>query len=292
MRSILSIAVCGSLLVSGPALAGSQLVNYSGGAVGSGAPSFSWQGFDFTLNSQPSGSTTAAHRVVQQSDGSIDIFLEESTSGQNKVTYKTDLPDVGGRPALNTVDFQYGDDLSSSTPSYSFAQPFYRTFDGNGISTAVAPQSGSDQGNANSPFTGVQGRAADYPGSGGFGQSDYVNNHQLGAEASFSMLTQPNGEVDASVSVPSGTAGLDFDLTPGGSVEPFQFNELLLQAGSFQDSTSFQNQFGDTGQKFSFLSVSSKAVPLPTSAWMGLSLLGLIGGAAAWRRFKASQVQA
>jgi hypothetical protein len=33
-------------------------------------------------------------------------------------------------------------------------------------------------------------------------------------------------------------------------------------------------------------------VPLPTSAWMGLSLLGLLGGGAAWRRFKAGQVQA
>jgi len=306
-RVLFVFTAAAPLALSGGSVATAQLVDYDGGPVGSNAPSFNWEGFEFTLNSQPTqDQATAAHRVVEQSDGSIDIFLEESFQGDDndnlpsrrKVTYKTNLPDADGKPVRNQVDFQYGEDLSEATPSFSFAQPFYRTSDGNPPSTAVAPLSGSAEGNENADgdpapvFTGISGRAANFSGSGGFDQNTFIDNHDLGDVASFSMLTQPDGQLDADIEVASMMKGLDFDLTPNGEVSPFQFNELLLQAGSFQSDSSFQGQFGDTGQKFSFLSASSTVVPLPGSAWAGLSLLGVLGGGAAVRRWKAARAAA
>jgi hypothetical protein len=259
-------------------------------------PSFIWQGLEFTLNGEPGPSETADHRVTGDSTGQIDFFLKEP----GLATYKADLPDFGSAGAINSLSWIYGEDLNSPTSSFSFVQGLFRKLEPTKIGsereiTLGALAGSSPQDSSASPFNGVNGRASNE--GGGLTNIAFNDAGDYGAEATLDFTSASNGQVNGTVSVdnttqPDQSVSFSKNFEPTGDIRPFQFDELLLQVGSFQSTNDFNNQFGRTGQKFSFTGASTKAVPLPTSAWMGLSLLGLIGGAAAWRRFKASQVQA
>ena len=52
----------------------------STGDPGANPPSFAWQGLEFPLQSQPGSKESAAHRVDGQSDGNLNITIEEGVS--------------------------------------------------------------------------------------------------------------------------------------------------------------------------------------------------------------------
>ncbi len=134
------------VLAAGLTLAAAQVgaapisIDFSGGDPPPGE-SFTWQGLEFSLDPQPGGSVNPAHRVVGDSEGAIDIFLEEP----GKVTYKAQLAEPTKSLQRVDIDWVYGAGLDDSTPAFSFIQPFLRTFDGSGPSTAVEGLGGSDE---------------------------------------------------------------------------------------------------------------------------------------------------
>ena len=231
------------------------------------APGFTWQGLDFVLDPQPGGSTTAAHAVAGDPDGKLDITL----NAPGKVTYRAQLPELGGGPAGYRIDYQYGADLETSTPGFTFVQPFLRTFDGSAPTTALAGLYGSDQSNPGSPFTGVQGRPDTFGGSSGFSDTAFLDNVVLGDISTLDVTTNPDGMIDAIVSQNGASTGISANFTQGTDA-PFFFEELLLQVGG---------DFGDAEfQPFtvSYLDaeIGAQSVPIPASLLMlGAGLMGL-----------------
>ena len=144
-------------------------------------PSFTWQGFVFELDGQPSGGTSAAHRVAGDSTGELSFFLEEP----GKVTYKTTgLATSAPRQDIR-IGTRYGEDLSAPTSAFSYVQPFLRTLQPDpDKSIAVSLLSGSDANNPDSPFTGIQARDADR-GAGGFGSNAFIPEVAFGGESLY-----------------------------------------------------------------------------------------------------------
>ncbi len=97
-------------------------------------------------------------------------------------------------------------------------------------------------------------------------------------------MVDGGGNLDTRVTIGGETASLALDLTPNDEVQPFHFEELLLQAGSFQPRDSFAKQFGDSGQQFTYLDGGVTSVPSPGT--LALLLAGIVGiaGAAGARR--------
>ena len=246
---------------------------------GFSAPSFTWQGLNFTLGEQPGGAVVnAPHSVNGDSNSEISIFLEEP----GKVSYRAVLPDFGNSAVNYSLGFRYGDDLSQSTPSFSDLTGFYRTKD-SGTEIVQQLLAGSDAGNPDSVFYGSTGRTA---AGGPMGNQAFLTNLGFGVNGRFEMTVMPDGTATSSVTA-GGTTGANFsvDLTPGGTPSPFVFNELLLQVESFQDDTSFASQFGSTGQKFVFTSASVQQVPTPSSILLvATGLAGVLAGALLRRR--------
>ncbi|SDG17059.1 hypothetical protein SAMN05216241_10692 [Limimonas halophila] len=230
------------------------LIDYDGGEVGQNAPSFEWEGQTFTLDSQPSERVTAAHRVERTPNGEIEIHLEEGAStdvgASAKASYRTDLPDF----TRASLGFEYGGDLAESTPTFSNMQGFFRrdpaTRDADSPEEAVKAQLlvGSDAGNPNSPFAGSLLRDRNGQETG-----DFVDNADFPTSGRFNLVTQEDGRVNTGVTVPgSGAATENRDLDPADEIDDFELEQLLLQVETFQDDASFQNQFGDDGQQFTY----------------------------------------
>lgn len=250
----LAFAIFSAALLPASALAAPISLSWPGGDPSDPAPGFNWRGFDFVLDSQPGGSVNAAHSVSGDSDASIDITLD----GAGKVTYRAQLPVAAGARAQYSVDYIYGADLEAPTQAFSFIQPFLRSFDSDAPTTALAGLYGSDAANPASPFSGVQARPDDFPGSGGFSLNAFLDNVAFGATARLLINTRPGGQTSATVSTGGESTGFAADLTGLSDAGPFYFEELLLQVS------------GEQGQSFTFVNASA-TVPVPAS----LALLGL-----------------
>jgi hypothetical protein len=243
--------------------------------VGDGKTSFNWQGRTWTLQTS---TTNADHRVTGDSDGQVDFFMEESSSSGAKVSYSTDLAPSDVLPTEYSLGYIYGSDLASSTPSFSWLEGFLQ---GPGSSDPSKDQLlvGSDEDNSDSPFAGAIMR--DYEGTE---NSEYLVNTPFGNEGLFTVRSHLDGKATSDVSMTGhpNDVHLTMDLTPTGTPDPYNFDTLLLQMGSYQDSTSFGSQFGATGQQFSFTELSIETVPEPGMTF----LLGLCGLAFLARRRK------
>ena len=250
-RILMVVALFTACLAS-PALA--TPINIDWETTDTNTPSFTWQGQTFTMQTGTVG-TDANHRIVGDSNGQVDFFLEEP----GKVSYKTTLPNISQNPTGHSLGFIYGSDLSQATPSFSNLQGYYQNASSspNVVSQLLV---GSDAFNNNSPFAGTI--LTDAAGSNTQG---FLNNTPYGNEGLFEMDVFDDGNVETTVTMNgvNGSADVDDDLTPSNSISPFRFPSLILQVESFQGATSFSNQFGTTGQKFSYTSLS---VPEPASA--------------------------
>jgi hypothetical protein len=249
-----------------------------------GASSFTWQGLEFTLSDQPGPAVNAPHRVEGDSNGEVSFFLEQP----GKVSYRAILSPSTSLPTRYSLGFRYGEDLSGPTPSFSDLTGFFRRLD-SGTEIIQQLLAGSDAGNPDSVFYGSTGRTA---AGGSMANQAFLTNLGFGVDGTFNMLVDPDGTATSSVTA-GGATGANFsvDLTPGGSPDPFFFDELLLQVESFQDSASFEDQFGETGQKFTFTSFQSQTVPEPASLVMfGFTGIGLMVGYA-WRSRRRHAVQ-
>lgn len=275
MKSALTQATaCLALSLSAGTVAAAPInIDFSGGQASDPVPGFTWQGFDFELDNQPNENPTAAHRVSGAGSGELDFSLEQP----GQVTYKAEIPEsqqFSGGQSFN-IGTRYGADLAEPTSGFSFIQPFLRNLDVGNPNTAASLLSGSDGGNPNSPFTGVQLRQSDQ-GSGGFDNNAFVDNVDFGSESLYEVILGPEGSTDASVTIDGESADLSLDLTPGDS-DPFAFTELLLQVGSFQSEDDFNSQFGERGQEFTFTSASVEPSQVPAPATLPLMLTALGG---------------
>ena len=267
---LLTMSLATSLtLASSCAMAAAINIDSPGGDTG--ASSFMWQGLDFTLEDQPEGAVNAPHRVNGDSDSEVSFFLEEP----GKVSYRAKLPEFPDNPTSYTLGFKYGEDLTDSTPEFSDLTGFYRRID-SGTEIVQQLLAGSAAGNPGSVFYGTTGRTAS---GGSMTNQNFLNNLGFGVTGLFEMLVDPDGTAKTSVTEDgvAGSADFTVDLTPGNSPVPFIFDELLLQVESFQGDTSFNDQFGATGQQFTFTSSSVTEVPVPAT-WLLLAggLIGLV----------------
>jgi hypothetical protein len=277
MNNLTTIATAAIALSAGAAFGQAINISSPGGTGVNGSQSFVWQGLTFTLNDQPSGAPTSAHRVSGTSTGEIDFFLEEPGT----VSYRATISPSTTLPTDFSLGFRYGEDLTASTPSFSNLNTLFRRIDsGNEITQQLL--AGSDISNPNSVFYGSTGRAANE--TGGLNNQAFLNNVPLGTDGLFEMRVFPStGDAATSVTAAGVMGSADFtrDMNAAGlSPDPFTFNEIILQVQSFQDSTSFGQQFGQTGQKFTYTNLDIVTVPTPGAA----GLLGIAGIAATRRR--------
>lgn len=270
-----SIGLAVSLALVAPYSLGAE-INIDSPGGDTGASSFTWQGLTFVLDDQPGSAENAPHRVAGDSDGEVSLFLEQP----GKVSYRAVLPDFTDAPSRYTLGFRYGEDLEQSTPEFSNLTGFYRRLyepeEGDTVEIVQQLLAGSDQGNDNSVFYGTTGRTA---AGGSMGNQNFLNELGFGVDGLFEMLVDPDGTASTTVTADgvAGSADFTVNLTPGDEVDPFAFNELLLQVESFQGADSFAQQFGETGQQFTFTSASVSTVPLPaTLALFAGGLLGLM----------------
>ena len=268
----LSFALAGTVLAAG--VASGQTIGFDSPGGDTGASSFIWQGLEFTLDDQPGSAVNAAHRVEGDSSGELSILLKDP----GKVSYKATIALSTSLPTQFDLGFRYGEDLSAPTPAFSDMTGFFRRISG-GTEIVQQMLAGSDAANPTSVFYGTTGRTA---AGGSMMNQAFLTDLGFGVDGNFSMLVDPDGTADTSVTAAgvSGSADFSVDLTPGGTPDPFTFNEIILQVESFQDATSFEGQFGETGQRFTFTGLSIETVPTPGAA----ALLGLGGLAAARRR--------
>lgn len=210
-----------------------------------------------------------------ETDGEISIFLEKP----GKVSYRAELDPSKTLPTEYDLGYRYGEHLTKSTPAFSNMTGFFRRIE-DGTEIVQQLLAGSDKENKNSVFYGSTGRTAD---DGDMANQAFLNDLGFGVDGNFNMLVDPDGTATSSVTAGGSTgANFEVDLTPGGTPDPFTFNELILQVE--HQGETFGDQIGDTGQKFTFTSFSSRAVPSPTAAFGGLMLLG---GLALRRRRRA-----
>lgn len=260
-------------------------VGFAGGAaaapisidVGNGLPSdppqFTWQGLTFELQNQPGSRVSADHRVEGDTEGNLDIILEEgqseATGPSSKVTYGTSFSGAS--------HFKLGfEQLSEETSTFSNLQGYFRRPD-EGQATVVQLLVGVDTGNPGSPFAGLNTRADNETG---FPVNDFVDNTPLEASGHFQMDTQPDGTTTAQVDIDGRQARIERDMS---TLTDFEFTELLLQVETFQSDSEFQSQFPE-GQTFTYTNV---AVPGPMSAAMfAVGLACIAGLGAAIRRHK------
>jgi hypothetical protein len=260
-------------LLASPALAQPINITSPGGAGVNGTQSFVWQGLTFTLNDQPSGAPTSAHRVSGTSTGELDFFLEEPGT----VSYRAAITPSTSLPTDFSLGFRYGEDLSASTPSFSNLNTLFRRLDsGNEITQQLL--AGSDASNPDSVFYGSTGRSAGE--TGGLNNQAFLTNVGFGVDGRFDMRVFPStGDAETSVTATGVAGSADFtrDMTPGMTgPNPFTFGEIILQVQSFQDATSFASQFGSTGQQFTYTDLSIVTIPAPGAAAM-IGLAGLAG---------------
>jgi hypothetical protein len=217
------------------------------------------------------GDTNVDHRVSGDTEGQVDFFMEASGTSGVKISYKTDLAPSDTLPTAYSLGYIYGADLTAATPAFSFLEGYLQG-PGSGSDSKNQLLVGSDQGNANSPFAGVITR--DYEGNE---SSNWLNNTPYGNEGLFEVLSRLDGNATNHVSMNGHPNSLDFttDLTPSGTPDPYNFNALLLQMGSYQDSGSFTTQFGDDGQQFTYTDLSIQTMPEPGMALL-FGLCGLV----------------
>jgi hypothetical protein len=96
-----------------------------------------------------------------------------------------------------------------------------------------------------------------------------ANNHPTDVEGSFTGVFEITEDNPKTTKDNTGFYTADF-----------QFN---------MDNWAWDNRSDLTYPDDGFADSSFVVTPLPTSAWMGLSLLGLLAGGVAWRRFKAEK---
>jgi len=234
------------------------LVDYPGGAPSDeDRPSFTLDGVEVVLDSQPGARVTAEHEVVRGADGGIEIHLEEGRSADtgpsSKVTYKADLPETTQRVGL---DYTYGEGLDAPTPAFSNMQAFFRrdpdTMDPESPSGAVKSQFliGSDQNNpdGNFSFAGHLARSFNDGAS-----SAFVNNPGVPFAGRLNLVQHDDGRVNTTtVAEGAGAASHNVDLDPTGAIDDFALDQLLLQVETYQADASVQEQFDGDGQVFSY----------------------------------------
>jgi len=255
LRGTAAAGTLAATLAAAPSAEAAISIDSPGGDTS--ASSFTWQGLNFTLDNQPGSAVNAPHRVEGTSSGAIDFFLEEP----GKVSYRAELPTFEDNPTAYSLGFRYGEDLSASTPAFSNMTGFYRRID-DGTEIVQQMLAGSDAGNSDSVFYGTTGRTA---AGGSMSNQKFLTNLGFGVDGLLEMVVSPDGTAETSVFADgvAGSADFSVDLTPDGVPSTFTFAELILQAESFQDDTSFADQFGETGQKFTFTSADVSEVPVP-----------------------------
>ena len=278
MQKALTIGLMfASIAVAPVAAAPISISSQPTGDPGTNAPSFTWQGLEFTLQSQPGPQESAAHRVQGQSDGDLNITLEEGATSQNsgnvgsaKVTYGTNLPEAS--------HFKLGfEQLDTETTAFANLQGFFRNPAGvNG--TVAQLLVGTDSTNAGSPFAGVNTRSE---GESSFQENEFVDNTGLDAPGQFVLDTKPDGTTSGTVRIDNRSTNVTRDLS---TLSNFRFDELLLQVETFQQDTDFQSTFSN-GQTFTY---TSATVPTPGSlALLAFALISVLGLGAVMRRATA-----
>jgi hypothetical protein len=266
------LAAAATLAVAAPAVAAPFSFDVGNGVPGN-VPQFTWQGLTFELQNQPAGRTSADHRVSGDSEGNLNITLEEGQSGATgssaKVTY--------GARVTGKSHFKLGfEQLDAETDNFANLQGFFRNNTGTN-NTVVQLLVGTDSTNPGSPFAGVQTRAE---GESSFQVSDFVDNTPLGASGTFELDTEPDGTTSGTVRIDGSTASVTRDLS---TLNNFEINDFLLQVETFQPDSEFQTDFPD-GQTFTF---TSATVPGPASIGLvaaGLVILGGLGCGGSGRR--------
>jgi len=251
-----------------------SISSQSTGDPGANPPSFTWQGLDFTLQNQPGPKESAAHRVSGQSDGDLNITLEEgkstATGSSAKVTYGTSLPEAS--------HFKLGfEQLDNEADDFANLQGFFRDFAGSDNNTVVQLLVGTDSGNLNSPFAGLNTRSQS---ESSFQGNKFVNNTPDGAPGGFELDTNSDGTTSGTVRIDGRSANVTRDLSPSSN---FAFDELLLQVETFQPDSEFQSTFAN-GQTFTY---TSATVPVPRSLTLLAVALGSLAGIRAFRRQSA-----
>jgi hypothetical protein len=226
------------------------------------------------LQNQPGPKESAAHRVQGESDGNLNITLEEGVNLDNsplslnstpiprssKVTYGTTLPEAS--------HFKLGfEQLETETTSFANLQGFFLNPSGNN-NTVVQLLVGTDSTNLGSPFAGLNTRSE---GESSFQVSNFVDNTGLDTPGQFVLDTQPDGTTSGTVRIDGRSANVTRDLS---TLSDFRFTELLLQVETFQPDSQFQSTFTN-GQTFTY---TSATVPTPGSlALLAFALMSVLG---------------
>jgi len=149
----------------------------------------------------------------------------------------------------------------------------------------------SDEGDFNVQLNGRQGRPSE---SGGDDTNDdgYTN-----WTPSFFTSHEGSGILDNQESALFAARSFARQIDPNDSESDIDSFQMLLDVDALQNSPwnvtvgdDYNLVVGTGGTDTAFENVS--AVPLPGSAWAGLSLLGVLGGGAAVRRWKAARAAA